>query len=114
MAKNKYIVGYFQSNRGTSPVLDYLNQLPTRSRSKVSHLITILQEYGPSIKPPYSKKIQEKLWELRSSGNESIRIFYTKFNNKYYLLHIFRKKTNKTPIREINTALDRMKELYNI
>lgn len=50
-------------------------------------------------------------YELRISGTVAIRIFYTIHNNEYYLLHAFKKKTQKTPNQEMKTALDRMKEI---
>ncbi|MBI4079501.1 MAG: type II toxin-antitoxin system RelE/ParE family toxin, partial [Candidatus Levybacteria bacterium] len=40
-----------------------------------------------------------------------IRIFYTIYNKEYYLLHAFKKKSQKTPTQEIKTALDRIGEL---
>jgi len=51
------------------------------------------------------------LYELRISGRVEIRILYTVKNGEYYLLHAFKKKTQKTPSREIKTALDRIKEI---
>ena len=41
----------------------------------------------------------------------AIRIFYTIANNEYYLLHAFKKKSQKTPAKELKVALDRMKEI---
>lgn len=57
------------------------------------------------------KKIASKLYELRIVSKEQIRIFYTIFRNEYYLLHAFKKKTQKTPKKEIEIALDRIKEI---
>ena len=75
------------------------------------HAIRLLANNGPFLKPPYIKKLQGKLYELRMSGIVAIRIFYTIHNNEYYLLHAFKKKSQKTPAQEIKTALDRMREL---
>ena len=52
-----------------------------------------------------------KLYELRIQGENSIRIFYCFQKGKFYLLHIFRKKTQKLPKKEIKTALDRLKQI---
>ena len=46
--------------------------------------------------------IEDDIWELRPGNN---RIFYFYFkNDTFVLLHQFRKKTQKTPQREIETA----------
>jgi len=63
------------------------------------------------LKPPYIKKLQDKLYELRISGKVAIRILYTISNNEYYLLHAFKKKNQKTPSKELKIALDRMREI---
>ena len=49
-----------------------------------------------------TKHIEENIWELRPGNN---RIFYFYYgNNSFILLHSFRKKTQKTPRRQINKA----------
>jgi len=52
----------------------------------------------------YSRKLTKNLSELRTKGKNPIRIIYTIIENKYFLLHAFQKKTNKTPLQEIKTA----------
>lgn len=68
-------------------------------------------EYGPFLKPPDIKKIQNKLYELRIPGKTAIRIFYTVVQGEYYLLHAFKKKSQKTPTRELKVAIDRAREI---
>jgi len=114
MSEKRWNIKYYTTSRGDAPVFIFLSSLAEKSRAKIVHTIALLQEYGPIIQPPYAKKLQPNLWELRSSGKEPIRVLYTKYKQVFYLLHIFKKKTNKTPRKEINTALDRINELYNI
>ena len=47
-------------------------------------------------------KVDEDIWELRP-GNNRVLYFYFR-DNKFVLLHQFRKKTQKTPRREIEKA----------
>ena len=56
---------------------------------------------------PYAKKITDQLYELRIRGKVEIRIIYGFKNNEAVLLHIFKKKQNKIPRKEINTAEER-------
>ena len=104
-------VKFFQTARGDSPVKEFIEEQDEATYAKALHAIRLLANNGPFLKPPYIKKLQGKLYELRISGIVAIRIFYTIHNNEYYLLHAFKKKSQKTPTQETKTALDRMIEL---
>ncbi|MDP1743415.1 MAG: type II toxin-antitoxin system RelE/ParE family toxin [Candidatus Amesbacteria bacterium] len=87
----------------------FLDNLETVTRSKTRTCLALLRDYGSLLRQPHSKKIvgHKNLFELRTSGKSPIRLFYTHFQNKFYILHGFVKKTNKTPIREIDYAVKR-------
>lgn len=104
-------VKFFQNSRGEFPVEDFIRNQDAVTYAKILHLIVLLRNGGPFLKPPYSKKLQTGLYELRTTGKTAIRIFYTMIKNEYYLLHAFKKKTNKIPPKEIKKALDRIKEI---
>lgn len=90
-------------------VTKFILKLPQPLRMKVVSNIDLIAANGPNLREPISKKINEKIYELRIQGENSIRIFYAFQKEKYYLLHIFRKKSQKLPRQEIETALDRLK-----
>lgn len=104
-------VKFFQTAGGKYPVKYFLEKQNKKTFAKIIRYIELLENYGPFIKPPYSKKIQKDLFELRIVGKISIRIFYTLYKNKYFLLHAFKKKSQKTPKKELKIALDRMQDL---
>lgn len=104
-------VKFFQTARGDFPVQDFIDKQELSTQSKINNHVKLLVDNGPFLKPPYAKKLQNKLYELRISGQVAVRIFYTFIEGEYYLLHAFKKKTKKTPISELKTALDKMKEL---
>lgn len=106
-----YKVFFFQTARGDYPVKDFIEEQDIPTSAKITRYINILIECGPFLKPPYSKKLRNKLYELRISGKVEVRIFYTISNGQYYLLHGFKKKTQKTPEKEMKIALDKQKEL---
>lgn len=106
-----WTVSFFQTARGDYPVQDFINKQDIPTQTKIASAIRLLIDYGPFLKPPYIKKLQDKLYELRISGKITIRVFYTIVNNEYYLLHVFKKQSQKTPSKEIKIALDRMKEI---
>lgn len=104
-------VKYFQTRRGVFPVKDFVENQNLEIKTKFGKLVRLLINNGPLLRPPQSKKIAKDLYELRSSGNDPLRIFYTSKNKIYYLVHIFKKKSQKTPPRELKTALDRTREI---
>lgn len=99
-------VTYYESARGDQPVRDYIEALPDRERAKVKALIDHLSE-KIVLNEPHTKKIGEGLFELRPGSH---RVFYCYHEGKVVLLHAFRKKSNKTPQREIDTAYNRLNE----
>lgn len=104
-------VKFFQTGRGESPVKDFIKEQDEATYAKILQSVRLLANNGPFLKSPYIKKLQNKLYELRISGTVAVRIFYTINKNEYYLLHAFKKKSQKTPFREIKTSLDRIKEI---
>lgn len=104
-------VNFFQTARGDSPVKDFMKEQDETTYAKVISYIDLLEYSGPFLKPPYMKKLQDKLYELRISGKIELRILYTISKNEYYLLHVFKKKTPKTPAKELKIALDRIKKI---
>ncbi len=104
-------VNFFQTTRGESVIEDFIKAQDETTYAKILLYIKILAENGPFLKPPYITKLQNKLYELRVTGIVAIRIFYTMKNNEYYLVHAFKKKSQKTPAKEIKIALDRIKEI---
>lgn len=109
--KPNFLIYFFKTARGTFPVKEFIKMQKQSTILKITRTIEYLETGGPFLKPPYSKKIQPNLYELRIQGKEAIRIFYARIGDAYYLLHAFKKKTLKTPRKEIEIALDRLKEL---
>ena len=68
---------------------------------------------GPNLGEPHTKAFGNGLFELRLKGAEGIaRVFYcTVVGRRIVMLHSFIKKSNKTPIRERETAESRLKEI---
>ena len=62
----------------------------------------MLSKNGTLLPSNITKHIDDNIWELRP-GNNRIFYFYVE-NNTFVLLHVFRKKTQKTPKREIAKA----------
>ena len=101
----------FESRRGEKFVEEFIKSLEPPSIAKIAHAIDLLEKHGPLLGMPHSKYLTSKLHELRVRGKQEIRVMYTVIGNKIYLLYAFRKHTQKTPAKEIDIALKRMREV---
>lgn len=104
-------VYFFQTSRRHYPVKEFIENQSLSVQARINKSIRLLINHGPFLKPPYIKKIAHNLYELRIKTQTTIRIFYSPKNNCYYLLHAFKKKSQKTPSWELKVALDRIKQL---
>lgn len=102
---------FFETNRGERPVKEFIKSLSSSTIAKVTSTINLLEQYGPLLNMPHSKKVIGEIYELRIRGREEVRIFYAFRGNKIILLHAFQKKSQKTPAKEIKLALVRLKYL---
>ena len=64
--------------------------------------IRMLQEQGLSLGVPYIKHIDNEIWELRPLRDRILFAYHVE--NKFVLLSVFMKKTQKTPKKEIKKA----------
>lgn len=89
-----------------------LKKQQSQAQSKIIHNVRLLKQYGNMLGLPHSKALGEGLYELRIRGKEEIRIIYCFHQNRtIYLLHAFKKQTQKLPLKEFELASKRMQEL---
>lgn len=70
------------------------------------------REFGMSPKIPNTKKVTgTDFWELRILGKDNIRIFCVGKEKNIHIVHIFAKKKQKTPIKELNIAMERTRQI---
>lgn len=87
--------------------------LPDGLLARYLRLTDLMLEFGSNLGMPHTKFIGEGLIELRIKSKEGIaRVFFcTMIGKKIIMLHLYLKKTNKTPKKEIQIARKRMKEV---
>lgn len=90
-----------------------LKDIQNESKEIKSKLLILFKalEDGANLTMPVSRSMQgyDGLKEIRIKDSAGIvRVFYViEKQNLIYVLHLFRKKTQKTPVQEIETALKR-------
>jgi phage-related protein len=110
----KWNILLFESQRGDKPVEEFIKSQNSKTIAKIMHVIDLLEKYGSFLSMPHSKKLSSPIYELRVRGKPEIRILYVFIDGNICLLHAFKKQTQKTPKKEIDTALKRLKVLTKI
>ena len=83
-------------------------------RARLVRLCAIIEAVGFQGLPGDTvKHLEEKLWELRIRGKDGIAraVYVTASVRRVLVVRVFVKKTQTTPRREIDIALQRAKEV---
>ena len=106
-----YEIEFYETEDGKCPIWVFLEALrlkaPTNKDARIQHkqaslYIELLQQNGTHMNAEITKHLDDGIWELRPGNNRVFYFFYQ--NDTYVLLHQFRKKSQKTPKREIEKA----------
>lgn len=90
-----------------------IEELPIRLRAKIVRALEVVRIFGiTNLRAPLVRHLEGKLWELRVKSTDGIArgIYVTVTSKKMIVLHVFHKKSRKTPRRAIETAQRRMKQ----
>ena len=105
---------FYEANRGEKPVQEFIKKLSPATFAKILRMLELLEQYGTFLCMPHCKKITKDIYELRIRGKEEIRIFYFIKKRNIYLPYAFKKKSQNTPVKEIEVAERRIDLLTNI
>jgi phage-related protein len=97
---------------GREPVREWLKRLPAGDRKIVGEDIKDV-EFAWPIGMPLCRPLSRGLWEVRSTLTQGriARVLFCEHGGKMVLLHAFIKKTQKTPVGDLELALRRKKEV---
>lgn len=104
---------FYVTEAGNRPVREWLMELTGADRKTVGEDIATLEFCWPVGMPKCAAmKGVKGLYEIRSniSSGRIARVFFVLTGGRMVLLHGFIKKTQKTPDKELNVAIARMKE----
>jgi len=107
---NGWSIEFYIADDGQSPVRDFLASLDAKTQVRFAWSIEQLRLRNIQARPPLVRHLDGKLWELREESSTNIyRLLYVFFaGQRIVFLHGFRKKTQKIPRRELETALARL------
>ena len=91
-----------------------LDAFPADIRASFQRIVELIQTHGlERIREPYLKHLEGPLWEMRLKGRSGIAraVYVTASGMRIVVVHVFAKKTQKTPRQEIVQALKKAKEV---
>ena len=88
-------------------------RMPSGLLARYVHVTDLIMQFGPNLGMPHTRAMGNKLFEIRLKSREGIsRVFYcTRTGQRIIMLHMFIKKSDKTPEKELSIARDRLKEV---
>ena len=110
-----YNIRFYRDKKGNEPVREYIISLKTKNTKdssiklqKIQDYIHILSKNGTRAGMPFVRHLEGEIWELRPLKDRIL--FFGYDGNNIILLSHFKKKTQKTPTREIKKANKLMKD----
>ena len=103
---NSFTVEFFEKPDGTFPAEEFILAQNTKMQAKLYRSLVLLEEWGYELREPYSKMLDDGIFELRvKQGTDISRVLYFFVVDKRIILtNDFMKKTQKTPAKEIALA----------
>ncbi len=100
---------FYEKKNGECPVEEFLAKLDVKMRAKMVGLLEILEEKGNLLREPYSKHLEDGIFEIRCKVGSNITrvLYFFYYEGKIILTNGFVKKTQKTPHEEIRLAKSR-------
>ncbi len=97
---------FYDKEDGTAPAQEFILSLNNKLKAKMLRTITILANNGTGLREPYSKHLDDGIFELRAKvGSDISRVLFFFFvGHRAILTNGFTKKTQKTPVAEIEKA----------
>lgn len=102
----EFEVIFYKKENGEEPAKDFLINLDPKMRAKIARAISRLEKNGTELREPFSKHLEDGIFELRATFSSNIsRVLYFFFTGHTAILtNGFIKKTQKTPRSEIERA----------
>lgn len=109
---DRWQIIYYTSPLGDNPISDFLDSLSQQAQSKLLRIFNYIEEYGLQSVIRHVKKLSgTPFWEIRILGRDNVRAVYVIPTALHVLvLHGFTKKSEKTPLKELEIASKRYQQ----
>jgi len=103
---------YYKTSSGREPVREYVNALPEADRVAVTGDMELIRDYGIRHASVVTRKLKDKLWEIKTGTRHQQRIFYcVAAGDTLILLHACKKQKEGSQWGDVELAHKRMREV---
>jgi len=106
-------VYYYRKQSGRMPVLEFIDSLPDHDKQRIYFDLSLISHKGLKNCGLSLRHLNGKLWEIRFKLSAGYRILYCLITEDIFLLHAYKKQSQKAPEKEILIGVNRMKELLS-
>jgi phage-related protein len=95
-------------------VTEEFKALPADVRARFQRIFRLAECHGTAaLVMPLARPLDSPLWEMRASGRDGIArgLYVAAHGRRLVVLRFFTKKTQRTPRREMDIALERAKRI---
>ncbi|GHD51448.1 Phage-related protein [Marinobacter persicus] len=87
--------------------------MPPKIQARMIRLMELMEKHGANLGEPHTKPLGEELFEIRAKAKEGIGrgTFCYMQGKRIIVLHIFVKKGQKIPKKDLALAKERLKEV---
>lgn len=87
--------------------------MPPKIQARMVRLMELMEKHGANLGEPHTKALGDELFEIRAKAKEGIGrgIFCYMQGKRIVVLHVFVKKDQKTPKKDLELAKERLKEV---
>ncbi|CAN7488885.1 type II toxin-antitoxin system RelE/ParE family toxin [Trinickia sp. LjRoot230] len=104
-------VRFFRTATDNEPVREWLNELEAQDRKTIGQDVKTVQ-IGWPLGMPLVRKMARGLWEIRIHLHRRIaRVLFTVVGDDMVLLHGFIKKSQDTPLGDLDLAKERLRQI---
>ncbi len=92
-----------------------IDQWPEGIRAAYRSIVVRMVEHGPHLGLPHTRAMGGGLFEIRAQGREGIgrALFCTVAGGRVVVVHVFIKKSPRTPKADLRLARKRLQEVRN-
>jgi len=90
-----------------------IEEWPVGIRAMYARITERMEVFGPHLGMPFTRPMGDGLFEIRARGQAGIgrALFYITVGHSIMILHVFIKKSQKTPRRDFELARRRLREI---
>jgi phage-related protein len=88
--------------------------MPPDIIARFARVVDLVTQHGPrEVGMPHIRHLEDRLWEVRLTGRDGIAraVYVARIGQRLTVLHVFIKKTQKTPRRALALARARLRSL---